>query len=139
LNPGERPFDNYRTAITDPPQFFGRDEWLGEMRRAPFWVRVLLGGRLGKTSALRAVEWSLLDLGGPRANRPFSVFISLELEQPSDLPNFLFILVDRGPGGPPHNFRRCSVARKLSGIRQNCPPHLRTRESPHADKSRLIR
>jgi hypothetical protein len=89
LNPGERPFDNYRTAITDPPQFFGRDEWLGEMRRAPFWVRVLLGGRrLGKTSALRAVEWSLLDLGGPRANRPFPVFISLELEQPSDLPTF---------------------------------------------------
>jgi len=96
LNPGERPFDNYRTAITDPPQFFGRDEWLGEMRRAPFWVRVLLGGRrLGKTSALRAVEWSLPDLGGSRANRPFPVFISLELEQPSDLPNFLFILVDQ--------------------------------------------
>lgn len=57
-----RPFDSYRTAITDPDHFFGRGEFIARMRQSPFEVRVLLGGRrLGKTSLLRAVEWRLLD------------------------------------------------------------------------------
>ncbi|OKH30226.1 hypothetical protein NIES2119_31325 [[Phormidium ambiguum] IAM M-71] len=58
-----RPFDNFRVAITDPLYFFGRNELLAAIERSPFQVRILLGGRrIGKTSFLRAVEWTLLNL-----------------------------------------------------------------------------
>jgi hypothetical protein len=71
--PLERPFDNFRVAITDPSHFFGRSELLNTMLRSPFQVRILLAGRrLGKTSALRAVEWNLLNpnTGNPRRAFP---------------------------------------------------------------------
>lgn len=92
----DRPFDNYRTAITDPAEFFGREGWLGSMRRAPVRrVQILLGGRrFGKTSALRALEWSLLDRTTRPNDRPFPVFVDLASEQPKDFPNFLYILID---------------------------------------------
>ena len=52
----QRPFDNFRVTITDPPYFFGRNELLAAVQRSPFQVRILLGGRrIGKTSLLRAV------------------------------------------------------------------------------------
>jgi AAA+ ATPase superfamily predicted ATPase len=50
----ERPFDNFRVAITDPDFFVGRSQILELLRRSPFEVRVLLGGRrLGKTGNRR--------------------------------------------------------------------------------------
>lgn len=92
----ERPFDNFRTAITDPTHFFGRGGLLEEVRRFPFQFRVLLGGRrLGKTSALRAVEWSLLDSESDLPRRAFPVLINLEVEQPESLANLLYIMVAR--------------------------------------------
>src|SRR5437588_4568668 len=35
-----RPFDNYRTAITDPEFFFGRGTLLKYFRQSPGWVHV---------------------------------------------------------------------------------------------------
>ena len=56
-------FDNFRVAITDPAYFFGRNELLDLVKKSPFQVRILLGGRrIGKTSILRAIEWNLLNL-----------------------------------------------------------------------------
>ena len=66
------------------------------MRQTPFEVRFLLGGRrVGKTSTLRAVEWSLLAplSGGPY--RTFPVFISLEVEQPESLAHLRYLLHTR--------------------------------------------
>ncbi|MEH2103461.1 MAG: ATP-binding protein [Nostoc sp.] len=92
----ERPFDNYRVAITDPSHFIGRSKLINTMLKSPFQVRILLGGRrLGKTSALRAVEWNLLN---PKTNYPrpaFPVLINLQLEQPKDLDNLRYLLIAR--------------------------------------------
>ncbi|MBW4473546.1 MAG: hypothetical protein KME45_24695 [Stenomitos rutilans HA7619-LM2] len=64
----QRPFDNFRVTITDPPYFFGRNHLLAAVQRSPFQVRILLGGRrVGKTSLLRAVEWNLLKLDTNKA------------------------------------------------------------------------
>jgi hypothetical protein len=93
---GKRPFDDFRVAITDARYFFGRDAFLRTMRQTPFEVRFLLGGRrVGKTSTLRAVEWSLLAplSGGPY--RAFPVFISLEVEQPESLAHLRYLLHTR--------------------------------------------
>ena len=97
---GERPFDNYRVAITEPSYFFGRSELINNMLRSPFQVRILLGGRrLGKTSALRAVEWNLLNPHNNSHNnyfrRAFPVLIDLKLEQPKDLDNLRYLLIAR--------------------------------------------
>ncbi len=93
---GGRPSDNYKTAITDPVEFFGRQDWLRAVLRAPLRIHILLGGRrLGKTSALRAVEWTFLDQDSPVCDRPFPVFISLQREQPLDPSNLRYILIDR--------------------------------------------
>lgn len=57
-----RPFDNFRVAITDPFYFWGRHPLLQAVKDTPFQVRILLGGRrIGKTSFLRAIEWTLLE------------------------------------------------------------------------------
>lgn len=67
----QRPFDNFRVTITDPLYFFGRDDLLATVQRSPFQVRILLGGRrIGKTSFLRAVEWSLLNLDAGQSSQP---------------------------------------------------------------------
>lgn len=93
---GERPFDNFRVAITDPSHFFGRSELIDTMLRSPFQVRILLGGRrLGKTSALRAVEWNLLNPNTNYPRRAFPVLINLQLEQPKDLDNLRYLLIAR--------------------------------------------
>jgi hypothetical protein len=92
----ERPFDEYRLAITDPLHFFGRRDLLDRIQQAPFHVRILLGGRrLGKTSVLRAVEWHLLDSNSGSTSRAFPVFVSLEVEQPQNLSNLRYILITR--------------------------------------------
>lgn len=92
----ERPFDNYRVAITEPSYFFGRTELIHSMLQSPFQVRILLGGRrLGKTSALRAVEWNLLNPNNNYLRRAFPVLINLQLEQPKDLDNLRYLLIAR--------------------------------------------
>ena len=92
----ERPFDNYRVAITDPSHFFGRSKLIETMLKSPFQVRILLGGRrLGKTSALRAVEWNLLNPSSNYLRRAFPILINLQLEQPKDLDNLRYVLIAR--------------------------------------------
>src|SRR5262249_21394501 len=82
---------DFRLAITDPSYFFGRDAFLQAMRQTPFEVRFLLGGRrVGKTSTLRAVEWSLLEPLTPY--RAFPVFVSLEMQQPESLAHLRYVL-----------------------------------------------
>lgn len=66
------------------------------MLKSPFQVRILLGGRrLGKTSALRAVEWNLLNPTSSYPRRAFPVLINLQLEQPKDLDNLRYLLIAR--------------------------------------------
>lgn len=66
------------------------------MLKSPFQVRILLGGRrLGKTSALRAVEWNLLNPQSKYPRRAFPVLIDLQLEQPKDLDNLRYLLIAR--------------------------------------------
>jgi hypothetical protein len=92
----ERPFDNYRLAITEPDHFFGRTVLRRSVRLAPFAVRILLGGRrLGKTSALHALSWTLLDPDSPIPRRAFPVLVNLQLEQPTGLDNFRYLLIAR--------------------------------------------
>jgi len=71
----ERPFDNFRLAIADPRYFFGREKILSAVKRSPFQVRILLGGRrMSKTSTLNAVSWTLLNASD--AYRAFPVFFN---------------------------------------------------------------
>lgn len=87
------PFDNFKTAITNPAYFFGREEIIKEIHESPFLVYILLGGRrIGKTSTLRALEWNLLD-NTNQSTRAFPVFLSLQVEQPKSLDNFRYILI----------------------------------------------
>jgi len=91
-----RPFDNYRTAIDDPESFFGRASLLKYFREKPGWVHVLLGGqRIGKTSMLRALEWSMLELRPDRSNSLFPVLVNLQAEQPQSADHFRYLLVAR--------------------------------------------
>lgn len=72
-----RPFQNYKTPITDPSYFVGRKTLLQTMERDPFNVWILLGGRrIGKTSTLNALRWSFLSLGPA-----FPVFIDLQKQR----------------------------------------------------------
>lgn len=92
----ERPFDNFKTAIDDPDYFFGHGALINAVQQSPFLVRVLLGGRrIGKTSALRAIEWNLLDSNSGKPCRAFPVFISFKSEQPKDLDNLRYIMIAR--------------------------------------------
>ncbi len=92
----ERPFDNFKTAVTDPPYFSGCKELLEKIVSSPFKVRVVLGGRRsGKTSLLRAVEWNCLDVSLNRSIRAFPIFISLQVEQPKGLDNLRYLLIAR--------------------------------------------
>lgn len=87
---------NFKTAITEPSHFFGRGTLLENVREDPFRVRVLLGGRrVGKTSTLRALEWTMLDCDSHQQVRAFPVFIDLKVEQPQDLDNFRYLLIVR--------------------------------------------
>jgi hypothetical protein len=93
---GERPFDNFRLAIAEPYYFFGRRNLIAAIKRSPFHVRILLGGRRsGKTSALNAVRWSLLDSHKDENYRAFPVLLDLQKEQPKSLDNFRYILITR--------------------------------------------
>jgi hypothetical protein len=90
----DRNFDNFRTAVTDPKYFVGRDEFIRTICDAPFQVKILLGGRrIGKTSLLRAIEWTFLN---PQFNSPpraFPVLVNLQAEQPKSSDEFRYILI----------------------------------------------
>ena len=67
-----RPFDGFKIAITDPGYFVGRESLVQSLNASPFEVHILLGGnRLGKTSTLRAIEWTLLDAESTVQSRAF--------------------------------------------------------------------
>jgi len=87
----ERPFDNFRLAIADPRYFFGREKILSAVTRSPFQVRILLGGRrMGKTSTLNAVTWTLLN-----TSNAFPVFFNFQQDQPKSLDNFRYLLINK--------------------------------------------
>ena len=91
-----RPFDNFKSGITEPRYFFGRGELLSAIARSPFQVRILLGGRrLGKTSALNAVKAHLLGADDRASYRAFPVLLNLQQEQPESLDNFRYVLIAR--------------------------------------------
>jgi hypothetical protein len=103
-----RPFDNYRTAIDDPAFFFGRSGLLKYFREKPGWVHVLLGGqRIGKTSTLRAIEWSMLELPPDGPHSPFPVLVNLQAEQPRSANHFRYLLIARLQGAL-ERYRRIS-------------------------------
>lgn len=90
---GNRPFDNFKLAIAEPYHFFGHRDLLLAIKRSPFQVRILLGGRrLGKTSVLNAIKWSLLDCSDTEPCRAFPVLIDLQEVQPTSLDNFRYLL-----------------------------------------------
>ncbi len=88
-----RVFDNFRTSITNPKYYFGREELLFDIRIKPFQVLCLLGGRrIGKTSSLRRAEQNYLETQDKSA--AFPVFISMQLEQPKSFNNLRYIMID---------------------------------------------
>ena len=90
-----RPFNGYRTAVTDPDCFFGRAPIVKKIRANSTGVHVLLGGRrIGKTSLLRYLEWSLLEVSRPGA-QPLPVLINLESWQPQSLDQFRYLMISR--------------------------------------------
>ncbi|ETX08631.1 MAG: hypothetical protein ETSY2_04255 [Candidatus Entotheonella gemina] len=92
----DRPFDHFRTAITDPVYFFGRSHFIRKIISNPFLVHILLGGRrIGKTSVLSAVERSCLNPDLHASRRAFPVFLSLDVEQPESLNHFRYLLIRR--------------------------------------------
>jgi len=91
---GKRPFDSFKIAITDPEYFVGRTELVEKFYQSPFEVNILLGGhRLGKTSALRAIEWSLLDSESSAQIRAFPVYVNLHKVQPKDSDSLRYVLI----------------------------------------------
>ena len=81
-----RRFDNFRLPITEESYFVGQENLLGDMRRSPFQVRFLFGGRrTGKSSALRAVERRMLTALTDGPYSAFPVFVDLQLHQPASL------------------------------------------------------
>jgi hypothetical protein len=92
----KRPFSNYKSAITDPDYFDGRQDLVRDILESPLDLRILMGGRrLGKTSALHALEWSMLNPGAGTFGACFPVYINLKKERPLDLENLFYILIFR--------------------------------------------
>src|SRR4051812_11183521 len=92
----DRPSDNYTLSIVTKDNFFGHADLLEEIRKDPLRVRILLGGRrLGKSSTLNAVRWTLLTSYPGGGLLAFPVFVDLQLEQPSSLGNLRYILITR--------------------------------------------
>ena len=90
----ERP--NFKLAIDDPAYFIGRSRLLKEIQQSPREIRILLGGRrIGKTSFLHAVQWSLLDPNSRDFSRVFPVLINLQVEQPQGIDNLRYLLIAR--------------------------------------------
>ncbi|NEO32557.1 MAG: ATP-binding protein [Symploca sp. SIO3C6] len=91
-----RPYDNFRVALTQPRDFFGRSSLISAVQRSPFQVRILLGGRrLGKSSALNVLRASLLDSGKGESSRAFPVLFNLQQEQPKSLEHLRYLLIAR--------------------------------------------
>lgn len=90
----DRKFNNFRTAITDPNYFFGRTDLIETILKSPFQARIVLGGRrIGKTSLLRAIEWTFLNPKFNSTSRAFPVFVNLQAEQPQSPDNLRYILI----------------------------------------------
>lgn len=93
---GDRPFEAFRTAITDPAYFQGRQYLLQAVQRSPFRVRIFLGGRRsGKTSILNALHWTLLQAPLEQPNRALPVFFDFQQEQPTTLDRLRYLLLRR--------------------------------------------
>jgi hypothetical protein len=89
-------FGNYKLAINHPDYFFGRKDIIYNIVNSPFEVRVILGERrLGKTSTLNAIRWSLLEVKDSGTIRALPILIDLQQEQPTSLDNFRYILIER--------------------------------------------
>jgi hypothetical protein len=89
-------FGNYKLAINHPEYFFGRGDMISKIVNSPFEVRVILGERrLGKTSTLNAIRWSLLEVENQGMVRALPILIDLQQEQPQSLDNFRYILIER--------------------------------------------
>jgi hypothetical protein len=91
-----RPFNNYRLAISQPEHFFGHENFIQDVCRFPFQVRILLGSRrIGKTSVLNAIRWNLLSAKEDEPNRAFPVLFDLQQEQPENLDHLRYLLIAR--------------------------------------------
>jgi len=87
-------FPDFKLAIDDPDFFVGRDILLEEVKQNPCKARIILGGRrMGKTSLLNAIQWSLLYSNSNQSNCAFPVLINLQLVQPNNLDNLLYIMI----------------------------------------------
>lgn len=86
---------DFRLPIDEYNYFFGRSNLLSEIERAPFRVRIILGGRrLGKTSTLNAVKRNLW--GASKDERQaFPVLFNLQQERPKSLEQFRYLLIAR--------------------------------------------
>jgi hypothetical protein len=86
---------DYRLPIDESNYFFGRSPLLSEIERAPFRVRIILGGRrLGKTSTLNAVKGNLLGVSKDQ-RQAFPVLFNLQQERPKSLEQFRYLLIAR--------------------------------------------
>jgi hypothetical protein len=86
---------DFRLPIDESNYFFGRSPLLSEIERAPFRVRIILGGRrLGKTSTLNAVKQNLLGVSKDE-RQAFPVLFNLQQERPKSLEQFRYLLIAR--------------------------------------------
>jgi len=86
---------DFRLPIDEYNYFFGRSNLLSEIERAPFRVRIILGGRrLGKTSTLNAVKRNLLGVSKDE-RQAFPVLFNLQQERPKSLEQFRYLLIAR--------------------------------------------
>ncbi|NEO88487.1 MAG: ATP-binding protein [Spirulina sp. SIO3F2] len=91
----QRPFDNFRSSVTNPDYFFGRQSLLQKICHYPLQVRILLGGRrAGKTSVLKMVQYQLLN-STQEFNKVFPIFIDLNQEQPQSLAALRYLIITR--------------------------------------------
>lgn len=90
------PSDTFKLPITVPNLFVGRENLIRALQRYPFRLRMLLGShRMGKTSTLRAFEWSFLNPSMGEVRRAFPVFVNLQIEQPINLSNLRYVIIAR--------------------------------------------
>ena len=97
-----RPFNNYRTPISDPDFFVGRQKLLKDIGKQPFNVWILLGNRrIGKSSTLQALKWRFL-----QDQQAFPVFIDLQQRQPESPDHFRYIIA-KGLDNDIKEWRKC--------------------------------
>ena len=85
-----RPFTNYKTPITKPSYFFGREKLLQDMVKSPFNVWILLGNRfIGKSSVLQALKGKFFE-----DKQAFPVWVDLQRSQATSPENFRYIMAN---------------------------------------------